>query len=99
MKTVHGQAASYSETLKGQLDITKQLGTEGAESLGSLFAPAIEMVTHGIQNWIQAQGGINKFLEDSQTPLIVVGSLLTGLLLAGFIVTAAAALAFLGPLG
>lgn len=99
MKTVHGQAAAYSETLKGQLDITRQLGGEGAEALGSLFAPAIEMVTKGIQNWIAAQGGINKFLEDNRTLLIAVGSLLTALFVAGLIVAIAAALALLGPLG
>jgi hypothetical protein len=99
MKTVHGQAAAYSETLKGQLDITRQLGGEGAEALGSLFAPAIEMVTKGIQNWIAAQGGINKFLEDNRTLLIAVGSLLTALFVAGLIVAIAAALTLLGPLG
>lgn len=99
MRTVNGQASAYSETLKGQLDITRQLGGEGAEALGSLFAPAIEMVTKGIQNWILAQGGINQFLEDNRTLLIIVGSLLTALLVAGFIVAAAAALALMGPLG
>ena len=99
MKTVSGQASAYSQTLQGQLDITKQLGKEGSESLGSLFAPAIEMVTHGIQDWIAAQGGINKFLEDNRTLLIVVGSVLTALFVAGIIVAVAAALTFLGPLG
>jgi len=99
MRTVSGQAAAYSQTLQGQLDITKQLGLEGSESLGGLFAPAIELVTHGIQDWTAAQGGINKFLEDHRTLLIIVASLLVGVLLAGFIVTIAAALTFLGPLG
>ncbi len=99
MKTVSGQAGAYSQTLQGQLDITKQLGKEGSESLGSLFAPAIEMVTHGIQDWIVAQGGINKFLEDNRTLLIIVGSVLTALFVAGLIVAIAAALTFLGPLG
>lgn len=99
MKTVSGQASAYSQTLQGQLDITKQLGKEGSESLGSLFAPAIEMVTHGIQDWIAAQGGINKFLEDNRTLLIVVGSVLTALFVAGLIVAVAAALTLLGPLG
>lgn len=99
MKTVQGQAGAYSQTLQGQLDITKQLGKEGSESLGSLFAPAIEMVTHGIQDWITAQGGINKFLEDNRTLLIIVGSVLTAIFVAGLIVAAAAALTFLGPLG
>jgi len=99
MRTVDGQAAAYSETLKGQLDITRQLGGEGAEALGSLFAPAIEMVTKGIQNWILAQGGINAFLENNRNLLIAVGSLLVALFAAGLIVATAAALALLGPLG
>ncbi len=99
MRTVNGQASAYSETLKGQLDITRQLGGEGAEALGSLFAPAIEMVTKGLQNWIAAQGGINKFLEDNRTLLIAVGSLLVALFAAGLIVATAAGLALLGPLG
>jgi hypothetical protein len=99
MKTVHGQAQAYSETLKGQLSITKQLAGEGSEALGGVFAPAIEMVTSGLKDWIIAQGGINKLLEDNRTAIIIVASLLTALLLAGFIVTAAAALTFLGPLG
>ncbi len=99
MRTVDGQAAAYSETLKGQLDITRQLGGEGAEALGSLFAPAIEMVTKGIQNWILAQGGINAFLENNRNLLIAVGSLLVALFAAGLIVATAAALTLLGPLG
>jgi len=99
MRTVDGQAAAYSETLKGQLDITRQLGGEGAEALGSLFAPAIEMVTKGIQNWILAQGGINAFLENNRNLLIAVGSLLVALFAAGLIVATAAGLALLGPLG
>lgn len=99
MKTVQGQAGAYSQTLQGQLDITRQLGKEGSESLGGLFAPAIEMVTQGLQNWVAAQGGINKFLEEHRTLLIIVGSLLTALFVAGLIVAIAAALTFLGPLG
>src|SRR3989344_3624799 len=99
MRTVNGQAAAYSETLKGQLDITSQLGGEGAEALGTLFAPAIEMVTKGIKNWILAQGGINAFLENNRNLLIAVGSLLVALFAAGLIVATAAGLALLGPLG
>lgn len=99
MQTVGGQAQAYSETLKGQLEITKALGGEGSEALGQVYAPAIEMVTSGIKNWIIAQGGINKFLEDNHTLIIVIASLLVGLFVAGMIVAIAAALAFIGPLG
>ena len=99
MKTVNGQAAAYSETLKGQLAVTKQLGTEGSEALGKVYAQAIELVTNGIKDWVMSQGGINNLLENHKNLLIAVASLLVALFVAGIIVAVAAALTFLGPLG
>ncbi|QQR82469.1 hypothetical protein IPJ70_04305 [Candidatus Campbellbacteria bacterium] len=99
MQTVGGQAQAYSETLKGQLAITKQLGGEGSEALGQLYAPAIEMVTSMIREWVTSQGGINNLLESHKNLLIAVASVLVALFVAGIIVAIAAALTFLGPLG
>jgi len=98
-KVVNGQAEAYSNTTKGQIEILKALGGEAQEALGGQFAPAIATVKDGIVGWVQAQGGINKLLEDNSTLISIVAALLVGVLVTGFIVAAAAALTMAGPFG
>ena len=94
-----GQAEAYSQTLQGQLGITKGIIHEVFEAIGAQLAPAIELVTGQIIQWIKTQGGINAILEKHATLITVVGGLLLGILLAGFVVATAAALALIGTFG
>lgn len=94
-----GQAEAYSNTLRGQLDIMRGLVGEGLEALGGQFAPAIAAVTDMVRDWIKAQGGINAVLEKHQTLIRIVAVLLAGILVTGFIVATAAALALMGTFG
>lgn len=96
---LRGQAEAYSATLQGQLAIMKSLVSEGLEALGAQFAPVIGLVADMIREWIQAQGGINAVLEKHQTLIRIVAALLAGILVAGFIVATAAALALMGTFG
>lgn len=98
-RQLKGQADAYSETLRGQIGILKAFGGEIAEALGAQFAPAVALVTGMVREWIAAQGGINAFLEKHQTAIKIVAALLAGILVTGFIVATAAALALLGTFG
>lgn len=96
---LRGQAEAYSQTLQGQLGIMRELVGEGLEALGAQFAPAIAMVTEMIRDWVKAQGGINAVLEKHQLHIRIVAALLAGILVAGFVVATAAALALMGTFG
>ncbi len=96
---LRGQAEAYSQTLRGQLDIMRGLVSEGLEALGAQFAPAIAAVTEMIRDWVKAQGGINAVLEKHQLLIKIVAALLAGILVAGFAVATAAALALMGTFG
>ena len=96
---LRGQAEAYSQTLNGQLETMKRLIGEGLEALGAQFAPAVGAVAEMVRDWIKAQGGINAVLEKHQLLIKIVAALLVGVLVAGFIVAVAAALALMGTFG
>jgi len=99
MRATQGQAERYSETLTGMTQTLRTYLREIQEAIGQPFVEFIKEVIQSILSWVEAQGGINALLEEHSTLLNIVGSLLIGMVGAGFIVAASAALTALGPFG
>ncbi|MBI4119238.1 MAG: hypothetical protein HY456_00135 [Parcubacteria group bacterium] len=99
LRKVQGQAEAYSGTLQGQISILRQLGNEASETLGSLFAPLIEMVTADLIAWIKQQGGINELLDKHKTMITIAAGLLVGLLSPALIMATVSVLGLLGAFG
>jgi phage-related protein len=98
-RVANGQAKAYSETLKGQIGILKAIGGEAQESLGAVFAPLIENVTHKLIGWIEAQGGINAVLEKAMPFIQFFGALLLGVVVTGAIAATVALGAWVASFG
>ncbi len=91
-----GQTEAYSHTLAGQLAIGQQIMKEFSESLGSVFAPAIEYVISHITKWIEANGGMQATVEKLKPLLIWLAAFLTLTLVAGIVASTVAFFGFIG---
>lgn len=99
MKATAGQAEAYAQTLNGARDIMRVYIGEVKEAMGLPFAEFIKSNVLQLKSWIDAQGGVNAMIDKYSTLLVIAGSLLTGVFVAGIIAATAAALTALGPFG
>ena len=63
MAQTAGQAEAFAGTLKGSMETGKQVIGEFSESLGSVFAPAIEAGIDWLKKFIESHGGLSATIK------------------------------------
>lgn len=96
-------ASRALDNYKGSVNHAKaeltEFGNQAQQSLGGQFADAFVEATSMVEGFIRAHGGLGQILKDNDGILKIIAITLTTLVVAGFVVATAAALAMAGPFG
>jgi hypothetical protein len=90
------QLDTYGATLKSNMEVGKQVVGEFSESLGSIFAPAIEQGIAWIRKFIEAHGGLKATIDLLQPVVIGLAAFLAGAFAYGIKLATASLLGFIG---
>jgi len=96
-KTVKGAAEDYSKTLQGQSEVLREVVDESKSWIGELIVKnlRIKETIDNVVRWIEAQGGIQKILEDNKGLIMVISGLLFAVFIGAIVAVIAAIWSFI----